>query len=178
MGMMTNLLTAGAVAAVVSLGSGAVEATTVVVQDGVYDIGYGDLFVGVVLSAGGAGSWTVTFNAIVDPLLAGANASITSGMLSAFENLTMSWVATSDGFLLNSIGVETELVSLSTEFTTDGIFGGNDIGQYLIFSWTDSEAGAGFDFDVTAAAVPVPAAGFLLVGALGGLVALRRRKSV
>jgi hypothetical protein len=41
----------------------------------------------------------------------------------------------------------------------------------------DGNEYGGFIDDVSVAAVPVPAAGFLLFGALGGLVALRRRKS-
>jgi hypothetical protein len=41
---------------------------------------------------------------------------------------------------------------------------------------TSNELG-GFVDDVSVSAVPVPAAGFLLIGALGGLVALRRRKT-
>jgi hypothetical protein len=40
-------------------------------------------------------------------------------------------------------------------------------------------ATGGFDLDaISVSAVPLPAAGFLLVGALGGLAALRRRKRV
>jgi hypothetical protein len=39
-----------------------------------------------------------------------------------------------------------------------------------------SDSYGGFIDDIKVSAVPVPAAGFLLFGALGGLAALRRRK--
>ena len=38
-------------------------------------------------------------------------------------------------------------------------------------------AGATASFDIVASQIPVPAAGFLLIGGLGGLAALRRRKT-
>lgn len=153
------------------------QAATVVVEDGVYDIGYGDAFVGVVTTAGGAGVWRVQFDAVVDPLLSGATATISNLMLSNFTGLTMSWVAVSDSFLLADILVTPPEVSLATAFTSNGVKGGDDISQWLVFSWSNSVAGSGFDFEVQAAAVPLPAGGLLLIGALGGLAVLRRRKT-
>lgn len=52
-------------------------------------------------------------------------------------------------------------------------------GQYSMFfdAASNSESLGGFLDDVKVSAVPVPAAGFLLFGALGGLAALRRRKA-
>ncbi|MEO5615367.1 MAG: VPLPA-CTERM sorting domain-containing protein [Cypionkella sp.] len=53
-------------------------------------------------------------------------------------------------------------------------------GDYSMFfdATFSSDSLGGFVDNVQIAAVPVPAAGFLLFGALGGLAALRRRKSV
>jgi hypothetical protein len=173
MSMMKKLVTAGAFAT--ALSTSALQASTIVVEDGVYDIGFGDTFAGLVISEGGAGSWQVQFNSVVDPLLANATATIGQIMLGNFTGLTMSWKAVSDGFTLSSILVTPPQVSLDTTFSVCGVLCFDDSKQWLVFSWSDSTAGAGFDFEV--AAVPLPAAGFLLVGALGGLVALRRRKT-
>lgn len=55
-------------------------------------------------------------------------------------------------------------------------------GDSIIFDWTFGTATAAggtkpeFDFQVFATPVPVPAAGLLLIGGLGGLAALRRRR--
>ena len=64
--------------------------------------------------------------------------------------------------------------TLSNTFTFSGVY------AFLKVSDT-SPAGAGrdgFDIDsISVSAVPVPAAGILLLGALGGLAAVRRRKA-
>ena len=48
---------------------------------------------------------------------------------------------------------------------------------FVLLDW-ENEANNSFSYDVAVspAAVPVPAAGFLLLGAVGGMAALRRRK--
>ena len=152
------------------------QAATVVLENGVYDIGYGDEFVGVVVASGGAGFWQVQFDAVVDPLLASALATIGKIQLGEFSNLVMSWVAKSDGFILASIPVTPTAVNVDTTFAICGVWCVDDSKQFLNFSWDDSTKGAGFDFEVVAA-VPLPAGGLLLIGALGGLAALRRRKA-
>lgn len=67
-----------------------------------------------------------------------------------------------------------EWVKISYSFFVDGTK--NDYALTFRAEGGSNELG-GFVDDVSVAAVPVPAAGFLLLGALGGLVALRRRKT-
>ncbi len=53
-------------------------------------------------------------------------------------------------------------------------------GVYSLLRLTDATTGDGDGFDVdsvSVSAVPVPAAGFLLIGALGSLAALKRRRA-
>jgi hypothetical protein len=63
--------------------------------------------------------------------------------------------------------------NLDFNFTTVSFFANYTLGE---MSPTGPDRAA-FEFQVAPVPVPVPAAGFLLIGALGGLAALRRRKT-
>lgn len=160
-----------AVAAVLSAAPLAASAATLLEDGNTYTIGYAEQeFYGDVNSgAGGAGFWEVLFNADTDPVGSSASATIGRIVAGQFSNLVMSWYDAGHN-LLSSTSIVVGETTLATVFTAP------NMSQYLNFAWTGSSVRAGFDVEVVAA-VPVPAAGFLLVGALGGLAALRRRKS-
>ena len=74
---------------------------------------------------------------------------------------------------------DNNLLSLTSQFTSSvdagtRIFSDVPAGSYT-FTITGLSGDAGSAYDIAIAAVPVPAAGFLLLGGLGGLVAMRRR---
>jgi len=70
-------------------------------------------------------------------------------------------------------GVQQGTASLGTTFTQGGPAGS----QELVFSWSGLDPTKGNQFVASVAAIPLPAAGWLLLTALGGLaIAGRRRK--
>lgn len=150
---------------------GATAATFI--QDGnAYSIGYGSEFFGDVTStAGGAGSWTIEFNADSDPIEADASLSIGRIVANQFTGLRLSWLDTSLNVLSTVMVPTAPGANLMTRFSAP------NLDQFLRIDWTGSTAGAGFDVEV-AADVPVPAAGLLLLTALGGAFALRRRRKI
>ena len=146
------------------------NAVTIVNGGGSYDITSDNLFVGVAKDTdGGAGSYSVNFISPLDPVQGKANASVTPRIGGLFQNLTMSWVDSATNTILATTAVTAGVSNLTTTFTAPRL------SQNLVFSWTGSTANVGFDFDVSA--VPVPAAGLLLLTALGGLGFARRRKT-
>lgn len=80
-------------------------------------------------------------------------------------------VVNGPGGAFNSVIGQWSLVTYAFTVTTAG--------QYTMFfdAASKSDSLGGFIDDIKIASVPVPAAGFLLFGALGGLAALRRRKA-
>lgn len=174
MGFMSKILSksavgALAVGAILAFGEQKAEAATLVFQGGgPYDITSDDFFFGNVSAAGGAGTYAVDFTSTVDPLDAIANASVTVLVEGLFDNLNVEWVNTGTNAVLASEVVTAPSVSIQTTFGTP------NLDQTLVFSWTSSQVGAGFDFDVSA--VPLPAGGLLLLTALGGMAVLRRRR--
>jgi hypothetical protein len=160
-----------ALGAILALGAGKADALTSVVDDGTYDITSDTLFTGIVDNPmGGSGDYIVNFTSPIDPFEASAASSLTVDVLGTFTDLTMTWQKTGSGTPLASTSVGSGITSLETTFDA------SNPDQSLVFDWAGSAESQGFDFDVSPAAVPLPAGGWLLLTAFGGMAALRRRR--
>jgi hypothetical protein len=162
---------ASAAALAAGLSVSAAGAVTVISDGDVVAIPSTDTaFIGNVDAAGGAGSWAVDFEADW-ALSSNAEVSILELVAGTFSGLMMSWVNTDTGVEISSVDVEPIVTGLGTIFVDP-----DSLNQTLLVSWGDSLAGAGFDVEVTVSAVPLPAAGLLLLGGMGGLGFVGRRR--
>ena len=174
--MLKNFFRTAALAVVFAGGFAATQASAAtVLSDGDTVTISGGLeteFVGNVIGNGSSGSWSVNFEATDS---GNGSAEVTIGGLVAgnFAGLVMSWINTDTLALISSVAIVPVSVSLDTLFVDP-----TSLNQTLEISWDRSIAGTAFDVEIVAA-VPIPAAGFLLVGALGGLgfVGRRRKKT-
>lgn len=139
-----------------------------IVNGGTYDIANGPFQFGLITSAiEGAKSYSFTFSAASQTTV-GAAAVTAIQLGGSFKNLVVSWANGQSVNVPTGSGVFAQIIS------TVIAGGGSDV---LSISWTSAKNAS---LQVAVQAVPVPAAGFLLLGGLGalGLVARRRKAAV
>ncbi len=185
---------AGAIAALVLGGAGAANAATVTfsalpatavavgpVSDWGTFTGWGTYFEDV---TGTAGARKSVYLDTTSPYSAVANAWAQYDYGQTYTSLSFAWGSPDDfntvEFLLNGTVVDSYSIDLSTDIAP-AIYA--KTGALATFTGVTfdavrfaSENGLSFEYS-NVSPVPVPAAGLLLVGALGGLAALRRRKA-
>ncbi len=174
--MLKNRIMAAAIGLMTMLPMSVDAATVTLVNGGtVSPVNKADLYLYEEVLAGGAGAVTRTFK------FSAALADLPLGLLAS--NLTLTGKGTLTGAFMSWFdGTTTQTVALSPVI---GIGYGASLSTLLTstalstlkFGWTGSSAGR-IQVSMQVAAVPLPAGGLLLVGALGGIAALRRRKSV
>ena len=165
-----------ALGAVMLLSAPAKAATVLMFNGGTYtNLGSGtdfqsaDIFSG---AGGGAGSWQVKFTPSINPLDAIAAASITGLSFPKWKGLRISWIDAVTNTMIETL----ELTGVNSTDVLATSFSPAVTSQFLRISWLKGTQ-KNQTMTATVAAVPLPAGGLLLLGALGGFAALRRRKA-
>lgn len=158
-------------------------ASTVKIEDGdSFAIGPGEDFGGIFDVESDDLSDNI-FDATFDVAVGGtgeALVSLTPLVADQFTNLVLAFVG-GDGSVLAETPVGSGITTLTTIF---GGMGGDDhdgdgdtLVQTLRITFDDAAMDASFDGQVTIAAIPLPAGGLLLLGALGAAGLVRRRRA-
>lgn len=160
------------------LGSTAQAATvTVDVQSAANSTGGGTgLATGLLLTIGQL--FTVTAN-LADTWSLGANdpgctrESNANGLTACFGNYTQGNLSTLYGTLVGQIGVGGNFFVVGASFSGPA----GAAGELFLYNWDSNTGDNSGSIQATISLVPLPAGGLLLLGALGGIAALRRRKA-
>jgi hypothetical protein len=164
------------------LGSAAtLSPTNTVMTGGTYDINAGPYFFGVDLFASdGAGSFSFTFenNSVADQTLAISIGTVLQGFLRFVDGVTVAWANGDDIFIPAApVGDYSTSTFALKSLIQAGSF------DVLTVTYGDPTGGlqsvGNIDLVINdvISPVPLPAGGLLLLTALGGVIALRRRKS-
>lgn len=175
---MINKLKALAVAAIVAVTPFAASAATVsptatIADTGIYDIADGPFFWGIDLvdnDVADSVSFTFENNGAIDQAIGLAEGTLLQ-ISGALDFLTVSW-AGGETHTMNAI--QSAVTTVMT-FDVKSVIGASS-SDVLTISWGAVD-GQFANIDIIVSAVPLPAGGLLLIGALGALGVARRRKS-
>lgn len=135
------------------------------------------LATGLILSIGQIFSATAN---VLDTWSLGANVpgctreSNADGLTLCFGNYAQGNLSTLYGTLVGQIGVGGDYFVLGSNFSGPAAA----VGELFLYNWDSNTGDNSGSIEATVSAVPLPAGGLLLLGALGGIAALRRRKTV
>ena len=146
-----------------------------------WDVATGDTYLCELVFSGGAatnGSVVLDFESSSVPLTAAAATANLGGINSTFATASLEWFDKPSNVSLGSVDLQ-DLAGIGFGGSLHTVFSGPGTPdeQYVVLTWTGFSSTSGdLQVSVQVSAVPVPAAGLMLLTAVGGLAVARRRK--